>query len=212
MLKTRTKIWIGIGVLVFLILFAIVSRMVDTKRVEAGQKPMFCLQMATVADGGSKIYIGLGYKVVEYQQKEGYQGMVIGGWNLEYDSDYEVNQFPIITAEVKSPNGETIENEKEQVIYAVSVHQKDENTLLVKASSNTSFFENMQYEVETNAKITKKDIQIQWTTLMGNPEASQEDQFAIAVVTITKDGEEIDKRKINFVGKAIETVVEVIKK
>lgn len=212
MLKTRTKVWIGIGILILLILFAIVSRMIDTKRIEEGQKPMFCMQMAEVADGGSKIYIGLGYKVIEYNQADGYQGMVIGGWNLEYDSDYDVNRFPIITVEAKSPNEEYVQNTADIVMYAVSVHQKDDTTILVKASSNSRFFKKMQYEVKTEKQITKEDIQIEWTTLMGKPESSEEDQIAVAVVTISKDGEEIDKHKINFMGNAFEIITEVIGK
>lgn len=211
MLRTRTKVWIGIGVVLFAILFAISTRAIDTKRIAKGEKPMFCIQMAEVADGGSKIYIGLGYKVIEYNQKDGYQGMVIGGWNLEYDADYATNQFPIITADAISPNEAYTQNEADKVLYVVSVHQKDENTILVKASSNSPFFKGLQYEVRTNAEIKKEDIKIEWTTLMGNPEASKEDQIAVAIVTIQKNQEIISKKKINFVAKAIEMMTDTLK-
>ncbi len=204
MLRTRTKVGIGIGILIFLTIFAIYARVVDTKRVEQGEKPMFCMQMAEVADGGSKIYIGLGYKVIAYNQKNGYQGMVIGGWNLEYDADYEVSQFPILTAQAKSPDGQPIQNETENTLYVVSVHQKAEHTILVKASSNLEDFKGMEYEIETEETITKEDVKIDWLTLQGKAEASTEDPFAVAIVTITKKEKEISKKKIDFVANIIQ--------
>lgn len=81
----RNKMVLVICVMVLLLLFSIIARVIDSRRVEEGKMPMFCVKMATVADGGSGIYIGPGYKVIVYHKSNGYQGMQIGGWNLEYD-------------------------------------------------------------------------------------------------------------------------------
>mgnify|MGYP000674177444 CR=1 FL=1 len=65
-------------------------------------------------------------------------------------------------------------------------------------------FQPLQYEVEAGTDITKEDIDIEWTTIMGNPTPTKEDLLAIAYVSISEDGEVISKRKISFINKAIE--------
>lgn len=81
----KTKIILIVSIIIFLILFAFVSRRIDTARIEQGKMPIFCTKMADVGDGGSEIYIGLGYKVIKYDKSNGFQKIEIGGWNLEYD-------------------------------------------------------------------------------------------------------------------------------
>lgn len=60
----------------------------------------------------------------------------------------------------------------------------------------------MQYVIPCDEKISEADIQVEWTTLMGNPKPEKDDQLAVAQVTISENGEIISQRKINFAGKA----------
>ena len=39
----------------------------------------------TYNDGGTKIYYGLGYKVIKYHQTQGRRDMEIGNWSLKYN-------------------------------------------------------------------------------------------------------------------------------
>jgi len=47
-------------------------------------------------------------------------------------------------------------------------------------------------------------VKIDWLTLQGKAEASTEDPFAVAIVTITKKEKEISKKKIDFVANIIQ--------
>lgn len=66
----------------------------------------------------------------------------------------------------------------------------------------------MQYVILCDKKILEADIQVEWTTLMGNPKPAKNDQLAVAQVTISEDGEIISQRKINFARKAIEVIAD----
>lgn len=48
--------------------------------------PFFAIKTATYKDGGTKVYYGLGYKVIKYNQIDGRRDTQIGFWNLPYNS------------------------------------------------------------------------------------------------------------------------------
>lgn len=50
-----------------------------------GNGPFFAIKTKTYNDGGTKVYYGLGYKVIKYNVEEGRVGTVIGSWSLKYD-------------------------------------------------------------------------------------------------------------------------------
>jgi hypothetical protein len=68
----------------------------------------------------------------------------------------------------------------------------------------------MQYVIEFDKKISETDIDVEWTTIMGNPEPTKDDQLAIAQVSISANGEIISQRKINFFKKGIEIIIDTI--
>ena len=68
----------------------------------------------------------------------------------------------------------------------------------------------MQYEVESDTSITKSDIDVEWTTSMGNSDPTKEDQLHIASVSVSQNGKLLDKRKINFANGAFEIIEDVI--
>ncbi len=94
----------------------------------------------------------------------------------------------------------------------MEIYQDNDNKIFVNAYSNSEFFERLQYEVSYDKPITKSDVNIEWTTLMGNPEATKEEQLNIAVVSISENGEIFNKQKINFVSTAIDIIVDTINK
>lgn len=73
--------------LVFIMLIAIMISfdIVSTKIYNKG--PHFAICMKTYNDGGSKVYYGLGYKVIKYNQKNGRKGMTVGLWTMPYNVD-----------------------------------------------------------------------------------------------------------------------------
>ncbi len=75
-----------IGVLILIILIGIIFFTIDNQRAINGESPMFCIQYSTQKDGGTKEYIGLGYKVIEYHKLNGYKKIQVGNIFLKYDS------------------------------------------------------------------------------------------------------------------------------
>lgn len=50
------------------------------------------------------------------------------------------------------------------------------------------------------------DVNIDWATVSGNPNPSENDQICVAYVSFSENGKVFDKRKINFVSKVVDIV------
>ena len=82
---------------------------VDYSRVQKQEKPIFCINYAIANDGGTKEYIGLGYKIIDFNRSNGYDEMKIGSWFMEYEDfeneyNYENNNISNIKVIVNSYN------------------------------------------------------------------------------------------------------------
>lgn len=77
--------------------------------------------------------------------------------------------------------------------------QDDDYTVYVYAESNSSIFENTNYSIDYNKKLSKEDSQIKWMTLSGSTEAKKNDQFRLANVKILNDGDVVSEKVISFV-------------
>lgn len=131
----------------------------------------------------------------------------------ENDSSYvAITDSELICEESVSPNEKYVDSENDKVLYVVQVYQNKDNTIIVNASSNSAFFDDMQYTIKSDEKILKSDVIITWLTLMGAEEATEENQIALADVSISSDGSVFNEQKINFSKKAIEIVVDTIDK
>ncbi len=99
-----------------------------------------------------------------------------------------ITDSELICEESVLPNEKYVDSENDKVLYEVQVYQNKNNTIIVNASSNSAFFDDMQYIIEYDEKISKSDVIITWLTLMGVKEATEENQIAIADVSISSDG------------------------
>lgn len=115
----------------------------------------------------------------------------------------------LIYEETVSPNENYVSYDEEKVFYTIRVYKK-ENNIIVKSSSNTPFAKELQYEINSDKDITKDNIKIEWTTLMGDTNFTKENQIGIAIVTLSYD-EIFSQRKISFVSNAIDVIVDTIK-
>ena len=61
--------------------------MVDYNLVKKQEKPIFCIKnpAGTIRDGGTIEYIGIGYKVIDFNTSNGYKEMKIGSWFMDYN-------------------------------------------------------------------------------------------------------------------------------
>ncbi|MBC5687820.1 hypothetical protein H8S37_02560 [Mediterraneibacter sp. NSJ-55] len=138
----------------------------------------------------------------------------LGGCSSKKSSDdiISTDDMTLIYEETISPNKEYVEKEEDIVTYTVEIYQNEDDKILVNSKSNSKFFEPLQYEVECNTSIAKSDIEVEWTTLMGNPNQTEDDQLSTACVSISENGTLLDKRKISFVNRAIDIIGDVIDK
>lgn len=126
------------------------------------------------------------------------------------DDFISTDDMKLIYEETTSPNKEYAEKQEDIINYTVKIYQDKDNSILVDSKSNSEFFKSLQYKIEYDTSIKKSDIDIEWTTLMGNPNPTKEDQICIAYVSISKNGELLDKRKISFINGAIEIIEDAI--
>ncbi len=82
-----------IGVVLAMIVFiGILFFAVDYSRVQKQEKPIFCVNISTYRDGGTKEYWGLGYKVIDFHTLEGYDDIKIGSWFMTYSDNEEIRK------------------------------------------------------------------------------------------------------------------------
>ena len=122
------------------------------------------------------------------------------------------DKMQLIDSQTVYPNPQDTADKEDRVYYTVEVYQDKDNTILVQADSNFKLFEKTQYTVDFDQVLTKADVSIKWTTLMGSTEATQDDELAIADISLSHGGTVFSEKKINFVTKAIDIVVDGIEK
>lgn len=131
-------------------------------------------------------------------------------FQIEKDTSISNEDLTLIYEETVSPNKKYVSNKKDIVHYTIKIYQEDKNTVQVHAESNSPVFENTNYSVDYNQKLSKEDIQIKWMTLSGSTEAKKSDQLGLANVKILKDGSVVNEKVISFVGKGVKAITDVI--
>ena len=133
-----------------------------------------------------------------------------GGQNDKADNDTKTDlEATLLYENTISPNEKYVENEEDLVYYTVKVY-RESGGLLVTSHSNSAFSKDMQYEVKTDAVITEENVAVQWQTLSGETTDRQDNQFGLAVVTVSAEGAVIDQRVISFVGGAVERITDAV--
>ena len=128
----------------------------------------------------------------------------------EKDTSTSNKDLTLVYEEKVSPNKEYVSNKKDIVHYTIEVYQDDDNTVYVYAESNSPIFENTNYSVEYNQKLSKEDIQIKWMTFSGSTEPKKNDQLGLANVKILKYGSVVNEKVISFVSKGVKAITDVI--
>ena len=128
----------------------------------------------------------------------------------EKDTSTSNKDLTLVYEETVSPNKKYVSDKKDIVHYTIKIYQEDKNTVQVHAESNSPIFENTNYTVDYNQKLSKEDIQIKWMTLSGSTEPKKNDQLGLANVKILKDGSVFNEKVISFVGKGVKTITDVI--
>ena len=139
--------------------------------------------------------------------------VILSGCNAKSNSENEeidLTGFQQIYTEEMSPNEAYVTSKDDIVYYYINIYQDKNNTILVDASSNTRLVEDQSYTIDYDKQIEKDDVKVTWTTFMGNPEATEDDQLVVADIAISSNGEVFSERKVNFAKGVLEIIVDVI--
>ena len=164
-MKKKLLILCGIIITVILIL-SITFFIIDNNRVNNGELPIFAKKVATANDGGTTEYMGIGYKVIDYNKLNGYDKIHIGSWFMKYDSslgeilEEDENGYTTFIGTVLSSDGIF-----EQVMRAEYIGgnieivvEPDENETIRRSSDKISVvlkeYDGNAYDPGTKIKVT----------------------------------------------------------
>ena len=83
-LKPNKKEIIFLFVILFIVLIFLIT---DIIMVHIEKEPIFSVSYGQYLDGGTKEYYGLGYKIIDYEILDGYDGYKVGTWFMHYDKN-----------------------------------------------------------------------------------------------------------------------------
>lgn len=124
--------------------------------------------------------------------------------------DTVTDSATLIYEETMSPNEDYVTSKDDLVNLDIKIYQSEDFTVSVEASSNFPLIKDQQYSVPLDQQISKENISVTWTTMMGNPEPTENDQLMVADIAITLDGNVVSEQKVNFGSNAMEIVTEAI--
>lgn len=78
-------------ILVIIIILGLIFFIVDYNKVKNQENPIFCIKSpkGVIRDGGTIEYLGLGYKVIDFNTLSGYDEIKIGTWMMKYNDFYD---------------------------------------------------------------------------------------------------------------------------
>lgn len=84
MRNQKTEKWLLGFSVAFLI--SVVMAGTDWALAIQDKTPLFAVPVVTYKDGGTKVYLGVGYKIIAYSILEGRQDTVFGSWFMAYSN------------------------------------------------------------------------------------------------------------------------------
>lgn len=153
---------IGFGIILLLGIFVTID-VVMVSKFHAG--PIFAVQVKKYDDGGTKEYLGIGYKVIKYHQIVGRRDMEIGTWKLTYSTTpVDINDLDFSIQYVLRPEemGKTYHNKFVRLTSTVKEVSKADNTVTLEYSDeggkyNTTFICEMNRKADYTKVFDKGD-------------------------------------------------------
>lgn len=159
-MKKELKIlFIVLGIIVVL---GAIFFVIDYDRAKKQEKPIFCINIATYRDGGTKEYLGLGYKVIDFHTLEGFDDIKIGTWFINYnDFNEEMKVYETKFEEELRKNEEY--TKMIQVNGKLYINNGEESTVTGRCG-------NMDGQITTNVKQDEVPTQDNQSNFSGYPE------------------------------------------
>lgn len=131
--KRYKKIINIVFAIILVVLVMITIDVISVSRYNVG--PFFAIKTQTIKDGGTKVYYGLGYKVIKYNQEQGRRDREIGSWNLKYNIEPVDIQDIDLALEFENNYQETNKKYYKKFVRLTSTVKeinKEENTLVLE--------------------------------------------------------------------------------
>ena len=154
-------------VLGIIVVLGIIFFTIDYSRVQKQEKPIFCINIATYTDGGTKEYYGLGYKVIDFHTLAGFDDIKIGTWFIDYDEfEEEMKVYEINSEEELQKN----ELEKGNVFNATIEKIREYNgmtTVLVKGleTNDINYRGEFDFSVDNDTELLWREKKIELSNL-----------------------------------------------
>ena len=153
-----------IGIIILIIIgCGFIFRGIDKKRAEENKRPLFVVRTAIYKDGGSKEYIGLGYKVIAFNTLCGYKEVKFGNLKMNInDFEDETNAYCQNNEHKVNGGANSLNTVKSNVVLELksSTLKKTKATFILKNNSNVNVTYGNEYKIE-------KKIDDNWQELEG---------------------------------------------
>lgn len=111
-------------ILATIVVLGIIFFTVDYSRVQKQEKPIFCILKDEANDGGTKIYLGLGYKVIDFHTLAGFDDIKVGTWFIDYDDfEEEMKIYETNYEEEFKKNNEKKENNINNKVTTIDIQE-----------------------------------------------------------------------------------------
>ena len=133
-----------VGIIISLVvLLGIIFFAIDYNRAKGKEKPIFCILKDEVNDGGTRIYLGLGYKVIDFHTINGFYETKIGSYFMKYeDFDDEIRKCDDIVID--------------EIVKSEEYRKRVENTIIIFDLPKEWNFEEIDNPENQNAKFELK--------------------------------------------------------
>ena len=192
----KKKIKILLLIIAIIAVLGIIFYTIDSNRAKNNQIPLFCIKHpgGTILDGGTIIYFGLGYKVIDFHTLAGFDDVKIGSWSMDYDDFrdemkvYE-EQFEetlgsgvVVIKDGKISNETLIEN----FLNKAAIDSSEEQTLIIQ--EHTSEDEYVEKKIKfIPGVISDKTSEDKANDSVEELEKALEEQYGHFVYTINND-------------------------
>lgn len=111
-------------ILAIIVVLGIIFLAVDYSRVQEQEKPIFCILKDEANDGGTKIYLGFGYKVIDFHTLAGFDDIKIGTWFMDYDDfEEEMKVYEMKYEEEFQKNNENKESNINNKVTTIDIQE-----------------------------------------------------------------------------------------
>lgn len=114
-MKKKILMYVMCIVIAFIVL-GMIFYVTDFYRAKTNQAPIFAVKYEEVNDGGTIMYVGFGYKIIDYNRYDGKDDTVMGSWFLQYEEPLNTNKEGPSNIEKMSLEDLPLEYSPEQAI------------------------------------------------------------------------------------------------